>query len=147
METPMHRALTPLFLCLFAANTVAADAGLFDKSNLAAWCIVPFDAHKRAPEERAAMLDKLGFTKFVYDLHHGHEHLARFSQALRLMLPHLICINLNGMSSGGEAGAEKILPIGQGELDLQLLKEIAASGYRGPIGILNHTNEDAEARL
>jgi hypothetical protein len=28
-----------------------------------------------------------------------------------------------------------------------LLKTIRDSGWRGPIGILNHTDEDAEARL
>jgi len=28
-----------------------------------------------------------------------------------------------------------------------LLKTIRDSGWRGPIGILNHTEEDAEARL
>jgi hypothetical protein len=83
----------------------------------------------------------------VYNLHHGHDHLARFPDALRLMLPHLICVNLNGMTAGGDQKGEKILPIGQGDLDLKLLKDIAASGYRGPIGILNHTNEDAEGRL
>lgn len=271
----MSRRLTPILLAALALRLSAGDVSLFEKNNLAAWCIVPFDAKKRGPEERAAMLENLGFSKFVYDyrkehvptfdaemealkrhhieltgwwfpttlndeaklildvikrhgmtkcdlwvmgggaptnspgeqavrvqqeaarikpialeaaklgvrvglynhgswfgepenmvaiaealkrerianvgivynLHHGHEHLARFSEALRLMLPHLICINLNGMTEGGEAKGEKILPLGQGDLDLTLLRQIIASGYRGPIGILNHTNEDAEGRL
>jgi len=30
---------------------------------------------------------------------------------------------------------------------LGLLKAIQASGWRGPVGILNHTEEDAEGRL
>jgi hypothetical protein len=42
---------------------------------------------------------------------------------------------------------KQIIPIGLGELDKELIKTIADSGYRGPIGILNHTEEDAEARL
>ncbi|MBM3735295.1 MAG: TIM barrel protein [Acidobacteria bacterium] len=42
-------------------------ASPFVKDNLVAWCIVPFDAKKRGPEERAAMLKKLGITRFVYD--------------------------------------------------------------------------------
>jgi hypothetical protein len=64
------------------------------------------------------------------------------------MKPHLLALNLNGMTkAGGEGAAKQILPIGQGELDLALLKTISASGYTGPIGILNHTDEDAEARL
>ena len=32
-------------------------------------------------------------------------------------------------------------------MDLGLLRIIRDSGWRGPIGILNHTDEDAEARL
>jgi hypothetical protein len=47
---------------------------------------------------------------------------------------------------GGGPG-EQILPLGRGELDLQLLKKIGDSGYAGPIGLLNHTDEDAEGRL
>jgi hypothetical protein len=51
------------------------------------------------------------------------------------------------MVKDGETSGRKILPIGQGDLDLSLLKTIRDSGYAGPIGVLNHTDEDAEARL
>jgi sugar phosphate isomerase/epimerase len=246
-------------------------ARLFARDNLVAWCIVPFDAKKRGPAERAAMLKRLGFSKFAYDyraehiptfdaevaalnkegieltawwfpqslnaeaqgilavlerhklrtqlwvtggggptateearqqrvaaevarirpiaeaaakigctvalynhggwfgepenqlaiieelklpnvglvynLHHGHAHARRFAELLPQMLPHLWCLNLNGMDKDGEATGRKILPLGQGELDLALLKVIVASSYRGPIGILGHTQDDAEARL
>jgi hypothetical protein len=37
-----------------------AVADLFGKSNLVAWCIVPFDSVKRGPEQRAEMVQKLG---------------------------------------------------------------------------------------
>ncbi|MEI7775610.1 MAG: hypothetical protein WCK17_12645, partial [Verrucomicrobiota bacterium] len=37
-------------------------ADLFRRPNLAAWCIVPFDKAKRNPEQRAEMLERLGFT-------------------------------------------------------------------------------------
>jgi sugar phosphate isomerase/epimerase len=40
---------------------------LFDRQNLTAWCVVPFDANKRGPEERAEMLQRLGFRSFAYD--------------------------------------------------------------------------------
>jgi sugar phosphate isomerase/epimerase len=40
-----------------------------------------------------------------------------------------------------------ILPIGQGKNDLGILEAIVESGYRGPIGILNHRDIDAEAGL
>ena len=263
-----------LFFLLFVGSLSAAD--LFDKSNLAAWCIVPFDAKKRGPEERAAMLEKMGVKKFVYDyraehipqwddelnalkkhhielmgwwfpgaindeakkalelfkrfdvhpqlwisggggaipvkdeadqqsriekeiarfkpiceaavpfgcsvgiynhggwggepenmiavceglkaqgiknigivynLHHGHGHLDRLAKVLPRMLPHLLCLNLNGMDIDGEAKGRKILPLGIGTQDVKVLRQIRASGYSGPIGILNHTNEDAEGRL
>jgi hypothetical protein len=44
-------------------------------------------------------------------------------------------------------GGEKILPLGQGESDFEVLKIILDSGWKGPVGILNHTDEDADARL
>jgi sugar phosphate isomerase/epimerase len=46
---------------------VAGQPGLFDRQNLTAWCVVPFDSRKRGPEERAEMLQRLGFKSFAYD--------------------------------------------------------------------------------
>lgn len=258
------------------ASAAPADSyDLFARTNLVAWCIVPFDAMKRGPEERAAMLEKLGFKLFAYDyraqhvptfdaemealkrhnvrlfawwfpgalndeaklildvlkrhdirdaqlwvtgggeltknaaeqkarvaaeaqrirpiaeaaagiggsvalynhggwfgepenqiaiiealraqgvtnvgvvynLHHGHDHLDRFPGLLQKMKPHLFALNLNGMTREGEKTGAKILPLGSGDLDLKLLRLIRDSGWRGPIGILNHTDADAEARL
>lgn len=244
---------------------------LFAKKKLVAWCIVPFDSKKRGPEELAAMLEKLGFTKFAYDYraehiptfdaeiealkrhgieltawwfptilndeakmtldvfkkhrvtpqlwvtgggaptknaedqlqrirdeaarirpiaeaaaqvgcraalynhggwfgepenqiavirelnlpnvgivynqHHGHDHLDRFPELLQQMKPYLYTLNLNGMIKGGDRQGQKIVQLGQGPLDLDLLKVIRASGYAGPIGILGHTADDAELRL
>ncbi|MFM8805549.1 MAG: sugar phosphate isomerase/epimerase family protein [Planctomycetia bacterium] len=245
---------------------VAARAEeLFGRDNLVAWCIVPFDAQKRSPEERAAMLERLGFKHFAYDWrgehvptferewdalvkhgialdafwslppgfsqsleqfrrrgltpsfwvmvnapdgldqaakvkhaadqlrptaeaaaqadcsiaiynhggwggepenmvavcealklpnvgivynqHHGHAHLPRFKGALAQMLPHLKFLNMNGMTADGDKKGQKILVLGQGDLDVELARIICESGYIGPIGILNHTDHDAEARL
>lgn len=267
----MSRALL-LVAALTALPARAADptppAKLYAPSNLVAWCIVPFDARKRGPEERVAMLKQLGFTKYAYDwraehlptfdrevgllkangieltavwfpanlgpdsralldviakhkvhpqlwvtmgdpggkdqaekvanaakvirpvaeeaarlgckvalynhggwfgepqnevavvehlklpnvgivynLHHGHDHLARFPEHLAAMRPYLLCLNLNGMVPDGEKLGKKILPLGEGNLDLKLLRDISASGYSGPIGILGHTQDDAEDRL
>lgn len=254
-----------------ADNQEQQAPGIYDRKNLVAWCIVPFDSKRRGPEERAAMLERLGIRKLAYDyraehvptfdaemeamkkhgieltawwfptslndearlilgvlerhslktqlwvtgggeptrspeeqrvrvkaecerlrpiaeaaakigcsvglynhggwfgepenqieiiqelrlpnvgivynLHHGHEHLARFPELLRQMLPYLYAVNLNGMTEKGDIEGKKIMPIGEGDLDLSLLKAIRDSGYRGPIGILNHTDHDAEARL
>ena len=266
----MKRLLQMLLLLAFAnvlaPAAFAAPADIFARSNLVAWCIVPFDSKKRGPAERAEMVAKLGFTKVAYDwrqehvaefeteileyqrrqlnyfafwsqhdeayrlfekhrlhpqiwvimgspaaptneervllaakqllpvvertrkagcqltlynhggwagepenmvavakllrerhgaahvgvvynLHHGHDHLDRFSAVLKAMLPYLHCLNLNGMTRDGEKRGLKILPLGSGELDLSLLKTIRDSGYRGPIGIIGHTNDDVEQRL
>lgn len=43
--------------CLQAAD---APGDLWSHDNIAAWCIVPYDAKKRGPEERARMLEQLG---------------------------------------------------------------------------------------
>jgi hypothetical protein len=105
------------------------------------------------PDNLVAVLKKLRESKnadhvgIVYNLHHGHDHLDDFPEALAKMKPYLLCLNINGMVKDGERRGLKILPLGQGDLDLSLLKTIVASGYRGPIGILNHSAEDAEARL
>ena len=40
--------------------------------NLVAWCIVPFDARKRGPEERAAMLARLQLPMLAYDYRAEH---------------------------------------------------------------------------
>ena len=269
------RRQVPVVLCLFSALAMASPsqaADVFDKSNLVAWCIVPFDAKKRSPEERAGMLAQLGFTKFAYDwraenvpefereilacqahgielvafwdshdeaialfkkygispqlwvmlkpvgetqeervastaeallpvlekaksigskvgiynhgawpgdpagwggepenmvavceylktrhavenvgivynIHHGHAHLGRLPAAIKLMKPHLLCFNLNGMDPAGDKKGRKILPLGVGTEDVQVLRQLRDSGYNGPVGILNHTDKDAEGRL
>ncbi len=83
----------------------------------------------------------------VYNQHHGHRHIAGFELLLKKMLPYLICLNLNGMDQEGDQHGRKILPLAAGAEDSRLLRIIRDSGYAGPIGILNHTGEDAEARL
>ncbi len=101
------------------------------------------------PENQLAVIEvlKLKNVGIVYNQHHGHDHIDRFPELLKKMMPHLLALNLNGMAKDGEKAGQKILPLGQGELDLKLLKVIAESGYKGPIGILGHTSDDAEERL
>ncbi|MFK7735941.1 MAG: sugar phosphate isomerase/epimerase family protein [Pirellulaceae bacterium] len=76
-------------------------------------------------------------TGLVYNFHHSHEDLDEFPEALGKMLPHLLCVNLNGMTPGGP----KIVPLGKGEMDAKILSWVRDSGYAGPIGILDHRNE------
>jgi len=270
-----RKSLIAVLLLLPLLTSAAEDHQLFARTNLVAWCIVPFDARKRDPEERAAMLERLGFKLFAYDyraehiptfdaevaalqrhhvrlfawwfpttlndeaknilevfrrhnlrdvqlwvmgggeptktpeeqrariesevarlrpianaaanldcpvglynhggwfgepenqiaileklrsagvtnvgivynLHHGHDHVGRFAGLLAKMKPYLLALNLNGMVRNGDKVGKMIVPLGQGELDQELLGVIRDSGWRGPIGILNHTDEDAEGRL
>jgi hypothetical protein len=102
-----------------------------EPENLVAVCKLLREQHKA---------DHVGI---VYNLHHGHEHIKDFEQSLAQMKPYLLCLNLNGMSTGGP----QILPLGAGEHDVKLLKTIRDSGYAGPIGIIGHTNDDVELRL
>jgi len=253
-----------LFICAFAeVPAVAQIPDNFQRENLVAWCIVPFDAKKRSPEERAKMLKELGlrrcaydwraehvatfeeeirqyqkhgieFTAFwnehptafelfarreirpqiwktltpnppgetrdekiasavaamlplakrtgelglslglynhgdwggepqnlvavckalreqgfdhvgiIYNFHHGHGHIHDFATALKQMQPYLLCLNLNGMVDmkdekyAGKSGQFKILPIGRGDYERQMVKAVIDSGYAGPIGVLGH---------
>jgi len=104
------------------------------------------------PDNQIAIIDLLkaqGVTNvgIVYSQHHGHAHVAGFAALLQRMKPHLYALNLNGMFPNGDRSGKKITPVAQGPLDADLLRIIRASGWRGPIGLLNHTDEDAEARL
>ena len=98
------------------------------------------------PENQLAALlrvnaDNVGL---VYNFHHAHEQLDRLPGLFEWMAPHLMTVNLNGMTPGGE----KIQPIGAGTWDRQMLELVGQSGYSGPIGILDHRNElDAEESL
>ena len=267
----IYRFICSLILCCFSQAALAGDARIFARSNLVAWCIVPFDAKKRGPEDRAVMLEQLGIKHFAYDyraehiptfdaeieacrkhgisidawwfptelnsearlildtlkrhnlkiqlwvmggggpvkdaeeqqarvraeakrirsiaeeaakigcsvglynhgnwfgqttnqiaiikevalpnvgivynFHHAHDDLDHFPETFTRVKPYLIALNLNGMVRNGDKIGKKILPLGQGDLDLTLLRFVQNSGWHGPVGILNHTDEDAEARL
>lgn len=82
----------------------------------------------------------------VYNFHHGHGHIEDFTESLDLLKPHLLCLNLNGMS--GKQNFQKILPIGHGQHEKAMLQTIVKSGYDGPIGILGHVaSRDVEIVL
>jgi len=83
----------------------------------------------------------------VYNLHHAHHRIDDFAKALQMLKPYLWCLNLNGMTRDGDRTNKKILPLGEGEFDVVLLKAIRDSGYVGPIGIIGHTQDDVRLRL
>ena len=83
----------------------------------------------------------------VYNQHHSHHRIDDFDVVLKMLQPHLLCLNLNGMTRGGEANGRKILPLGVDLLDVKMLRIIRDSQYDGPIGIIGHTQDDVEQRL
>lgn len=84
---------------------------------------------------------KLGM---VYNFHHAHHQLDEYAENLDRMLPYLWAVNLNGMRKAGP----KILPIGQGDLERDMIQALLEKGYNGPFGILGHVeDEDVEAVL
>lgn len=90
------------------------------------------------PENQVKILQSMGSDKvrLVYNFHHAHLQLDRFPELMDLMLPYLSTINLNGMRAEGP----KIMTLGEGDRELEMMKIIVASGYKGPIGILGHTD-------
>ena len=81
----------------------------------------------------------------VYNFHHGHAHIDDFDQAMSIMKPYLLCLNLNGMNRNE---SPKILPLGGGMYEDQMMQTVRDSGYSGPIGVIHHREEiDAEEGL
>lgn len=91
------------------------------------------------PDNQIRIIEKSGLKDvgIIYSFHHAHSQIADFPARLNRMLPYLKAININGMKVNGP----QILPVGQGESELEMLKTIKASGYNGPIGLLGHIAE------
>jgi sugar phosphate isomerase/epimerase len=77
----------------------------------------------------------------VYNFHHAHDRIEDWEQAFSQVKPYLHCLNLNGMVVNGDQQGKKILPLGQGAEERDMMKMVLESGYEGPIGILDHCNE------
>jgi hypothetical protein len=54
------------------------------------------------------------------------------------MLPYLKTVNIDGMKVEGP----KILPLGKGDQELQMLETLKRSGFNGSIGILGHVDDE-----
>ncbi|MFO0941976.1 MAG: plastocyanin/azurin family copper-binding protein [Pirellulales bacterium] len=102
------------------------------------------------PENMVAVCKRLrdmGFEHvgIVYNFHHGHDHIARWQAALKLMQPYLLCVNINGMN---DTANPKILGLGKGKHERSMLQVLLDSGYNGPVGIIDHRPElDARESL
>jgi sugar phosphate isomerase/epimerase len=102
------------------------------------------------PENQVAIIRELGLNNvgIVYNFHHGHHQIDAFAHLFRIMQPHLLAVNLNGMLRDGDQQGRKILPIGDGDQERAMLRVMRDSGWLGPVGILDHlVDTDSEDTL
>jgi hypothetical protein len=145
-----------------APTNSAELPGLFDRRNLTASCVVPFDARKRWPEQRAEMLERLGFESFacariiwerlkqndvsgvgmVYNFSHGHRDVADFPAIWKRIQHYVVAVNVTGMVRD-----ERLVPPSQGDHELEMLRTIQQSGWRRPVGLIAQQGGDAEVTL
>lgn len=105
-------------------------------SDLLAWCIVPFDGKKRTPEERVAMLERLGFTRYAYDWR--AEHLADTARELKLATSRgirveavWVWIEKDEPGRLGEANERVLAAVKEAGISTQLWLGFAASFFEG----------------
>ena len=79
-----------LILILFFAFFENFAQKNFEKENLLAWCIVPFDKLKRGPVARIEMLKNLGIKQYAYDWR--AEHIQSFATEIDLARKNNIAI-------------------------------------------------------
>ncbi|CAN5500230.1 TIM barrel protein [soil metagenome] len=87
MKPHLLLTLCALFFGVMVRGTTAAEIPEnFQRANLVPWCIVPFDAAKRGPEARAAMLAGLGLQRSAYDWR--AEHVPTFAEEIAAYRKH-----------------------------------------------------------
>lgn len=74
----------------------------------------------------------------VYNFHHAHQYLDEFPTIAKTIKPYLSSVNLNGMRKEGP----KILPIGDGDYEKDMIKLLIDEGYYGPWGVLGHVEKE-----
>ncbi len=98
------------------------------------------------PENELAILNAVAMPNvgMVYNFSHGQAQIDRFPEFFPKILPHLLALNIDGMKKEGP----RIIPVGEGTSELEMLKLVRASGFKGPVGILNEAaDRDAEVGL
>ena len=70
----------------------------------------------------------------IFNFHHAHDSLESYSENIKKLLPYLWCVNLNGMKAVGP----KIITIGEGNLEKEMIQQLLNLKYSGPFGILGH---------
>jgi hypothetical protein len=81
----------------------------------------------------------------VYNFNHAEEQIDRFPVFFPKILPHLIALNISGLRNGKPG---KIVAVGRGDSEQEMIRVIGESSYSGTIGIINeNTDPDAEKGL
>ncbi|NIJ55658.1 sugar phosphate isomerase/epimerase family protein [Dyadobacter arcticus] len=81
----------------------------------------------------------------VYNLHHAEEQIETFPKFFPKMLPHLMAFNVAGLQKGNPV---KVVPVGQGDAEMEMMQIVKRSSYSGPVGIINENfAPDAEEGL
>ncbi|MBT8219592.1 MAG: sugar phosphate isomerase/epimerase, partial [Bacteroidia bacterium] len=80
----------------------------------------------------------------VFNFHHAHPYLDEFPEIVKMIKPYLSHVNINGMKKDGP----KILTVGEGDYEFEMVKLLVDAGYQGPWGILGHiASEDVQKVL
>lgn len=95
------------------------------------------------PANQTALIDELGYDDIgiVYNFHHAHDQIHSFEDNLILIKNYLRAVNINGM----KLNRGKIIPVGKGDRELNMIKLLIKHEYKGPIGIIGHT-ENADVK-
>src|SRR3954471_1849132 len=109
MITKLHLSFLLMLVFPFGCLGAGKEYELFSRTNLVAWCIVPFDAKKRGPEERALMLERLGIHRFAYD--YRAEHIPTFDAEMDALQKHKIKLTAWWFPTTLNAEARKILDV------------------------------------
>ncbi len=114
--------LVMVYMTACSSNGKTGSDDLFAKENLVAWCIVPFDASARTPEQRAVMLNELGISRFAYD--YRDEHIPHFEEEIGVLKEHRI--DLSAVWLWLDPHGEEIF----NEANRQILDILARPGQR-----------------
>ncbi|MEO7962270.1 MAG: TIM barrel protein [Ginsengibacter sp.] len=98
------------------------------------------------PANEVKIIEASGFKDvgIIYNFHHGHSQVQDFDNILKVAKPYLTTVNLNGM----KGDKFNILPLGEGDYELEMMEKLKTSGFAGDIGIIGHTdNEDVKVVL
>ncbi len=88
------------------------------------------------PYNQVEILEKLNEESLtmVYNFHHAQDYVDQFSEIAKMITPYLSFVNLNGVKKDGP----QIIPIGKGDHEIEMIRQLRVAGYKGPWGILGH---------